>query len=89
MLKGGGEYRRNGCCTLALAGVAEGRLDGFVELHLSAWDVTAAIVLVTEAGGWTSDFLAGDGLRTGNPLVACTPGLKSKFLDAIGMRELR
>ncbi len=32
-----------------------------------------------EAGGWTNDFLAGDGLREGNEIIACTPELRGKL----------
>ena len=80
LLARGGEYRRSGSTALSLAQVADGRLDGFVELHVYAWDVVAGIVLVREAGGWTSDFLARDGLRCGNPLVAAAPGIRDEFL---------
>jgi hypothetical protein len=62
MLERGGEYRRNGSAALSLAHIADGRLDGFVGLHLKAWDVVAGMVLVSEAGGWISDFLRGAGL---------------------------
>jgi hypothetical protein len=31
---------------------------------------------VEEAGGWTNDFLHGDGLRCGNPVLAGAPALK-------------
>jgi myo-inositol-1(or 4)-monophosphatase len=34
------------------------------------------MLLVREAGGWTNDFLAGDGLRAGNSIIACTPELR-------------
>jgi len=47
-----------------------------LELHINSWDVLAGIVLVREAGGWTNDFLAGDGLRKGNQIIACTPELR-------------
>ncbi len=43
--------RRFGSAALDLAYVAAGRFDGFWERHLSAWDVAAGILLVTEAGG--------------------------------------
>ena len=42
-------------------------------------DVLAGIVLVREAGGWTNDFLATDGLRNGNKIIACTPELREKL----------
>jgi myo-inositol-1(or 4)-monophosphatase len=89
ILERGAEYRRNCCCTLSLAAVAAGRLDGFAELHLSVWDVAAAIVLVREAGGWTNDFMSGAGLTEGGPFVACTPSLRPELLRALGMQELR
>ena len=76
----GGEYRRLGSAALSLAHVADGRLDGFAEAHLNAWDVAAGIVLVREAGGWTNDFFAGDGLRRGNAMVAATPGVRDAML---------
>lgn len=83
----GGEYRRNGSTALSLAHVASGRLDGFVELHLYAWDVVAGIVLIREAGGWTSDFLARDGLRRGNPLVATAPGIRDELLTLLNLED--
>jgi myo-inositol-1(or 4)-monophosphatase len=51
-----------------------------VELELNAWDVLAGIVLVQEAGGWTNDFLASDGLKRGNPMIAATPGVRDRLL---------
>lgn len=67
------EFRRIGSGALGLADVACGRSDGYVELHINAWDVLAGLLLVTEAGGRVNDFLADDGLRRGNLLLACTP----------------
>ncbi|MBS1227697.1 MAG: inositol monophosphatase [Proteobacteria bacterium] len=71
------EYARLGSGALGLAFVADGRFDGYWEPHINSWDVLAGICLVREAGGWVSDFLAGDGLLRGNPILACTPGLKT------------
>lgn len=85
----GGEYRRNGSVAVSLTRVASGRLDGFVELHLNAWDVAAGIVLVQEAGGWTNDFLAGDGLNKGNPIIAATPGMRDQLLAIVGLEAWR
>ncbi|MSP88051.1 MAG: hypothetical protein EXQ92_04450 [Alphaproteobacteria bacterium] len=33
-----------------------GRINGYCELHLFAWDVLAGLLLVREAGGWASPF---------------------------------
>lgn len=66
----GVEFRRLGSGALGCAETAAGLNDGYLELHINAWDVLAGILLVREAGGWTSDFLAGDGLMNGNPVIA-------------------
>jgi myo-inositol-1(or 4)-monophosphatase len=48
--------RRAGAAALDLAYVATGRLDGFWELKLHAWDVAAGVLLVREAGGKVTTF---------------------------------
>ena len=78
------EYRRNGSGALSMAYVADGRLDGYVELHTNAWDVLAGLVLVREAGGWTNDFLGHDGLTRGNPIYAAAPGIRDALAAAAG-----
>lgn len=47
--------RRWGAAALDLAYVAAGRVDGYLEMGLGAWDLAAGIVLVREAGGLVSD----------------------------------
>lgn len=72
---------RCGSGALALAYVAAGRSDGFLEPLINAWDCLAGNVLVEEAGGYVSDFLARDGLTKGNALLACTPALRDALAD--------
>src|SRR5437764_12663377 len=43
--------RRAGSAALDLTSVAAGRLDGFWEFNLNAWDLAAGILIVEEAGG--------------------------------------
>jgi len=43
--------RRSGSAALGLAYVAAGRLDGFWEATLNAWDMAAGALLIAEAGG--------------------------------------
>lgn len=50
-----GDFRTQGSAALDLAYVAAGRLDGYVEIGLSPWDMAAGIVLLREAGGLVSD----------------------------------
>jgi myo-inositol-1(or 4)-monophosphatase len=78
----GASPSRTGSGALAIAYVAAGRLDGFVEHHINAWDCLAGILLVSESGGYVSDFLKGDGLAKGNPLIACAPGVKVALIAA-------
>ena len=79
---------RTGSGALGLAYVAAGRLDGFVEHHINAWDCLAGIVLVSEAGGYVSDFLSGDGLAKGGPLIACAAGVKDALILAAAMEGI-
>jgi len=70
------EYTRFGSGALGMAFAADGRLDGYYEAHINAWDIAAGLVLVTEAGGWCSDFFGGpDALAKGNAILAATPAL--------------
>jgi myo-inositol-1(or 4)-monophosphatase len=58
VLHGSSGIRRAGSAALDFAHVAEGRLDGFWEIGLAAWDIAAGVLLVREAGGLVTD-LAG------------------------------
>lgn len=51
--------RRFGSASLDLAWVAAGRLDGFWEDDLDAWDTAAGLLLVKEAGGFVTDYRGG------------------------------
>lgn len=75
VLDAGFEFRRSGACALALAQVAHGVIDGFVEGFTKPWDALAGCVLVREAGGVTTHFER-DLLRNmGNGVVAAGPRL--------------
>lgn len=77
--KAGGQVRRAGSGALGLAYVADGRSDGYCELHINSWDALAGLVLISEAGGWACDLLANGGLLRGNPVLGCTPALKDEL----------
>jgi myo-inositol-1(or 4)-monophosphatase len=81
----GAAFNRCGSGALGLANVAAGRLDGYAELHINSWDCLAGILLIEEAGGWVSDFLANDGLRHGNAILACTPALRAALIRVTGI----
>ena len=88
LLDAGGIYQRNGSGALMLAYVGAGRLLGYLEAHINAWDCLAGILLVREAGGWTNDFLANDGLLQGNPVIAAAPGVADAVRTVAGFKPL-
>ncbi len=70
----GTNVRRAGSGALALAYVAEGRSDGFLELHMNSWDCLAGLLLVGEAGGDVCPFMEIGSLVNGGPVLALAPG---------------
>jgi myo-inositol-1(or 4)-monophosphatase len=84
-LDAGAAILRAGSGALGLADVAAGRAEAYAELHINAWDCAAGIVLVREAGGFTNDFFAGEGLTAGNPLIATNAALCAKLSRVIGI----
>src|SRR6478736_2936875 len=65
--------RRLGSAATDLAYVACGRLDGFFESNLNAWDVAAGSFIVQRAGGTVTDFRGGDNHIFGGELCAACP----------------
>jgi len=86
LLSAGCEYLRLGFGALGPAYTVAGRFDGCWEHHMNSWDAAARLVLVRKAGGWTNNFLAGEGLTQGSEALAATPGLVEplKRLTAFG-----
>jgi myo-inositol-1(or 4)-monophosphatase len=75
LLEEGGNFIRNGSGALMLAYVAAGRLVGYYEPYMHAWDCMAGYCLVSEAGGWHQPFpVDGDALTKGSPVLATGPG---------------
>ena len=85
--RSGANVRRAGSGTLGLAYVADGRIDAYCELHINSWDALAGLLIIEEAGGWTNNFLAKDGLSKGNPVLACTPELADVLTVATGISK--
>lgn len=80
------EFRLIGSGALGLAEVAAGLADGYIEIHMNAWDSLAGVLLVQEAGGRVNDVLADDGLRAGHSVLASTPEIAEAL--AAMMRDL-
>ena len=75
--------RRAGACSLDLAYLAAGRLDGFFVTSLEAGEIAAGALLVREAGGRVGDFAGGiEFLRT-REVIAASPGLFTPLRETI------
>lgn len=75
VLRQGAMFYRDGSGTLDVCYVACGRLLGYVEPHIQAWDSLGAVAVVEAAGGVVNDLLVDDSLWVGAPIVACVPAL--------------
>jgi myo-inositol-1(or 4)-monophosphatase len=85
LLRAGGMYYRNGSGALSLCEVAAGRLLGYVEPHINAYDCLAGIAIVRAAGGRTNDWLAApEALMLGNRIVAGPPQLYDELDRILG-----
>ncbi|GGD71096.1 inositol monophosphatase [Rhizobium anhuiense] len=81
LLAKGGNFIRNGSGALMLAYVAAGRLVGYYEPHMRAWDCMAGYCLVKEAGGTRLAFPAeGEALLQGHPVLASNPTVYADLL---------
>ena len=75
--------RRFGSAALDLAYVAAGRLDGFWESNLKAWDVAAGELLVGEAGGAVTRFDGSAHDLFGGEIAAASKALLPQLLAVI------
>ncbi|MWC29935.1 inositol monophosphatase family protein [Paenibacillus sp. MMS18-CY102] len=75
--------RSGGSAALHMAYVAAGRLSGFWEQGLNAWDIAAGYLLIKESGGQISD-MAGEPYHLGVRHVAATNGrIHDSFIDEL------
>jgi myo-inositol-1(or 4)-monophosphatase len=76
--------RRLGSAALDLCYVACGRLDGYWEIRLNAWDVAAGGLIVREAGGVVTN-LEGDGTEMQPPysVLAANPTIHPLMLAVL------
>jgi len=75
--------RRLGSAAIDLCYVAAGRLDGFWESDLKAWDIAGGALIVGEAGGRVTNY-EGDGFSSrGRQVVASNAHLHSQMLAVI------
>lgn len=77
----GGIFFRNASGGLMLAYVAAGRLIGYTEPHMNAWDCLAGQLLIQEAGGRIETQSADDMLANGGRVIASAPEIFDELLS--------
>jgi myo-inositol-1(or 4)-monophosphatase len=75
--------RRLGSAAIDLCYVAAGRLDGFWERDLNAWDIAGGALLVEEAGGRITNFHGEPFRSRGRDVVASNGRVHQAMLDVI------
>ena len=75
--------RRFGAASLDLAWTAAGRLDGFWERNLRAWDVAAGIIILREAGGFVTDADGKDKMLETGSIVAGNEAIHRQLLKLV------
>ncbi|WP_299648852.1 inositol monophosphatase family protein [uncultured Tateyamaria sp.] len=70
LVERGALYHRNASGALSLAYVAAGRLLGYIEEHMNAWDCLAGQLMIEEAGGMVEEQDADQMIRTGGRVIA-------------------
>lgn len=78
--------RRLGSAAIDLAYVACGRMEGYFEYNLNAWDVAAGACILKQAGGKITDFKGGDNFLFGGELCATSGKIHDEILEVIQTR---
>ena len=79
--------RRLGSAAIDLAYVACGRFDGFWEVRLNPWDISAGALLIEEAGGQVSALDGGPFDSRGGEIVASNGRVHAQMVDVIRSRK--
>lgn len=87
--KSASDMRRAGSAALDLAYVAAGRLDGFWESGLNAWDMAAGALIVREAGGLVTDYQGDENFLENGQVVAGNPKIIADMLRTISRHRKR
>lgn len=75
--------RRGGSAALDLCYTACGRFDGFWEIRLSTWDVSAGVLIVQEAGGHVTNLSGGPFDGSGMEILATNSKLHEKLVQSL------
>lgn len=80
----GGVFLRLASGAISLAWAACGRVNGYVEDHMNAWDCLAGQLLVKEAGGAVEEQNADDMLQHGGRVIVGSPSI---FDDIVAIAD--
>ena len=75
--------RAGGSAALSLCYIAAGRLDTYMQLTLSAWDVAAGILLIREAGGRVTHLDGKAATLNGGSYFAGAPRVFPEFINQV------
>jgi myo-inositol-1(or 4)-monophosphatase len=81
--------RRLGSTALDLCYVASGRLDGYHERGIWAWDIAAGALILEEAGGKVTDYRGGELDLEGREIVASNGALHPAMTVLTGEEDQR
>ena len=76
-------YESGRSAAVDLAYLADGRFDGFWELHLGPHDVAAGALIVRESGGVVTDASGGGDWLRGGSIVAAGEALHPLLLERV------
>lgn len=80
------DLRRLGSASLDLCYVARGTYEGYYEMNLKAWDVSAGVLILTEAGGIVSNISGGEyNLFEDKYLVASNGKIHNEFIKNLNL----
>jgi myo-inositol-1(or 4)-monophosphatase len=82
------DTRKVGSAALNLAYVASGKLDGYYEPVLKAWDIAAGVLIVKEAGGLVSDFSNQPSVLESGNIIAANPKIHAELLTLLNKHQL-
>ena len=80
------DVKVSGSAALDLAYVACGRIDGYCEAGLFAWDTAAGSLLVREAGGLTADFNGEQNFLSNGNIVAANARMFNELMGIVKSR---
>lgn len=81
------DIKVSGSAALDLAYVACGRLDGYWETGIQAWDMAAGSLLVREAGGLTADFTGEQSFLETGEIVAANQPMFNELMSIVKSRS--